>query len=192
MPRLWTDTIEEHRREVRDAIVDTTARLVAERGLRAVTMSQVADETRIGRATLYKYFPDLEAILAAWHARQINAHLDQLAAIRDRPGTSAERLVAVLEAYALIAHESRGHQDSALAAFLHQGQHVEQARQRLHRLFADLLLEGAKAGEVREDIGADELATYSLSALEGASNLRSKAAVRRLVQVTISGLRTTG
>src|SRR5919198_2919636 len=64
------------------------------------------------------------------------------------PATTADRLAAVMEAYALIAHESRGHQDSALAAFLHQGQHVEHARQRLHRLFADLLREGAKTGEV--------------------------------------------
>ena len=29
------------------------------------------------------YFPDLEAILAVWHARQINAHLEQLTAIRE-------------------------------------------------------------------------------------------------------------
>jgi AcrR family transcriptional regulator len=43
--------------EVRDVIVETTAALVAEHGLRAVTMSQIAEDTGIGRATLYKYFP---------------------------------------------------------------------------------------------------------------------------------------
>jgi len=76
VPKLWNETIEEHRREVREAILDTTVALVAEHGLLSVTMSQIAEETGIGRATLYKYFPDVEAILLAWHERQINATSD--------------------------------------------------------------------------------------------------------------------
>src|SRR5207245_866718 len=59
VPKLWSDTIETHRREVRDAILETTVALVTKQGLRAVTMSQIADEAGIGRATLYKYFPDV-------------------------------------------------------------------------------------------------------------------------------------
>jgi AcrR family transcriptional regulator len=47
----------------RKAILDTTAALVAEGGLLSVTMSRIAEEAGIGRATLYKYFPDVEAIL---------------------------------------------------------------------------------------------------------------------------------
>src|SRR5262245_17985636 len=77
VPRLWNDTIDAHRRAVRDATIDTTAALVAKHGLRAVTMAQIAEETGIGRATLYKYFPDVESILLAWHERQIAAHLEQ-------------------------------------------------------------------------------------------------------------------
>src|SRR5262249_50381931 len=41
VPKLWNETIEEHRRAVRDATLDTTAALVAKHGLRAVTMSQI-------------------------------------------------------------------------------------------------------------------------------------------------------
>ena len=80
MPKLWTETIEAHRRAVHEAVLDTTAALVAEHGLRAVTMSQIAEQTGIGRATLYKYFPDVEAILVAWHDRHVSGHLEQLAA----------------------------------------------------------------------------------------------------------------
>jgi len=54
VPKLWHHTIEAHRREVRDAILDNTATLVAAHGLRQVTMSQIAEQTGIGRATLYK------------------------------------------------------------------------------------------------------------------------------------------
>ena len=106
VPKLWHRTVDAHRQAVRDAILDTTAALVAEHGLRPVTMSQIAEETGIGRATLYKYFPDVDAILLAWHERQIAGHLEHLTEVRNRAGGAGERLEAVLEAYALIAHES--------------------------------------------------------------------------------------
>src|SRR5918998_4615249 len=112
VPNLWNETIEAHRAAVHDAILDTTAALVAEHGPRSVTMSQIAEETGIGRATLYKYFTDVEAILAAWHERQITGHLEYLAQVRDHAGDADERLEAVLEAYALISHESHGHRDT--------------------------------------------------------------------------------
>src|SRR5437764_14862660 len=119
MPKLWSETIEAHRRTVHDAILDTTAELVAEHGLLAVTMSRIAEGTGIGRATLYKYFPDVESIMAAWHERQITGHLQELAALRDGPGGAGERLTAVLDAYALIQQRRHGH-DAEIGAALHR------------------------------------------------------------------------
>jgi AcrR family transcriptional regulator len=188
MPKLWNETIEAHRREVRGAILDTTAALVAEQGLRSVTMSQIAEETGIGRATLYKYFPGIEAILVAWHERQIGSHLDQLATVRERAGDAGERLEAVLEAYALISHESHGHHDTELVAFLHRDEQVARAKQQVRDMIRDLLSEGAETGDLRDDVAPEELASYCLHALAAASSLPSKAAVRRLVTVTLAGL----
>jgi AcrR family transcriptional regulator len=189
VPKLWTDTIETHRRTVRDATLDATASLVAEHGLRGVTMSQIAEATGIGRATLYKYFPDVEAILLAWHDREITGHLQQLATARDAAGHPGARLEAVLEAYALIAQQSRGHHDAELAALLHRDEQVVRAEHRLKNLVRDLLIDAARAGHVRDDLAPDELVGYSLHALSAAGRLPSKAAVRRLVTVTLAGLR---
>jgi AcrR family transcriptional regulator len=186
VPKLWNETIEAHRRAVRDVTVDTTAALVAKHGLRSVTMSQIAEETGIGRATLYKYFPGVEAILVEWHERQIRAHLEQLAELRDKAGGPGERLEAVLETYALIRHE---HRDSDLAALLHQGKHVARAEEHLRHFIRNLLSEASATGNVRDDIAPDELANYCLHALAAATTLPSKAAVRRLVTVTLTGLR---
>jgi AcrR family transcriptional regulator len=185
MPRLWDETIEAHRRAVRDATLDTTAALVAEHGLASVTMSQIAAETGIGRATLYKYFPDVDAILVAWHERQVAEHLAQLAEVRDEAGRAGERLKAVLETYALILHEHHG---SDLAASLHRGAHVAQAHQQLRDFVRDLLREGAASGEVRDDVAPEELASYCLHAVAAARHLPSKAAVSRLVGVILAGL----
>jgi AcrR family transcriptional regulator len=188
VPKLWNETIEAHRRAVRDATLDTAAALVAKHGLRSVTMSQIAEETGIARATLYKYFPDVEAILIAWHERQISGHLEHLAVLRDEAGSAGEGLEAVLEAYALIRHEHHG---SDLAALLHQGEHVARAHDHLRHFIRDLLSEATETGDVRDDVAPDELANYCLHALTAAGALRSKAAVRRLVSVTTAGLRPT-
>jgi AcrR family transcriptional regulator len=186
VPKLWTESIEAHRRAVRDATLNTTAALVAKHGLRSVTMSQIAQETGIGRATLYKYFPDVEAILLAWHERQISAHLEQLVRLGTQGGGATERLQAVLEAYAFIQYQHRG---TDLEALLHHGEHVARAQQHLVRFIRDLLAESATAGDVRRDVTPDELASYCLHALAAASALKSKPAVRRLVSVTLAGLR---
>jgi AcrR family transcriptional regulator len=189
VPRLWTETIETHRREVRDAILDTTAALVAENGLASVTMSRIAEETGIGRATLYKYFPDVQAILRAWHEREVTSHLDLLAEIGSREGEPGERLEAVLEAFALITQGSRKHRDSELAAVLHRDEQVARAERHVHGLIRGLIAEAVASGDVRDDVPPDELATYCLHALNGARTQRSQAAVRRLVSVTLAGLR---
>ena len=187
MPKLWTETIEEHRRAVRDATLDTTAALVREHGLASVTMTQIAATAGIGRATLYKYFPDVESILIAWHDRHIARHLRQLTTARDAADTAAGQLEAVLTAFALIQHQ---HHDTELpVALLHRGEHVARAREQLHDLVADLLAAAAQAGAVRADTEPGELASYCLHALTAAGNLPSEAAVRRLLAVTMSGLR---
>jgi len=85
-------------RTVHGATLDATAALVREHGLTSVTMSQIAVAAGIGRATLYKYFPDVEAFLVAWQDRHITRHLRQLAEARDSAATPAARLEAVLSA----------------------------------------------------------------------------------------------
>jgi AcrR family transcriptional regulator len=188
MPKLWNETIETHRRDVRDAILDATSTLVAESGLRSVTMSLLAEKANIGRATLYKYFPDVEAILLAWHQRQIASHLESLIEARDKAGKASERLRAVLEAYGFISLDNHGHHDAELAKFLHHDHHVRHAQKDLFDLIRTLLTEAKELGTVRKDITMDELTTYCLHALAGAATLTSRAAVTRLVDVILRGL----
>jgi len=187
VPRIWTETIAAHRDAVRDATLDATAALVAEHGLTGVTMSQIARESGIGRATLYKYFPDIESILAAWHERHIAGHLHELAEVSETTAP-AGRLEAVLRAYATQSRQRRGHSGD-LSAMLHQGEHVTQAHAHLHEFITTLIREAAARSEARDDIPAGELAAYCLHALTAAAALPSAAAVGRLVDVTLAGLR---
>ncbi len=83
---------------------------------------------------------------------------------------------SVLEAYALIHRERSRHHHSEprgaeLAAFLHRDEQVAKAQRRLIDLVRDLLAEAAEAGDVRNDVTPDELASYCLHALTAASSL---------------------
>ena len=198
VPRLWDDTIEAHRTAVRDATLNAAAALVAQHGLRGVTMSQIAEATGIGRATLYKYFPDVEAILLAWHERQIAGHIAELAKLRAKAQDPGDRLEAVLEAFARIHFDLAQHHPpglpshgTELAALLHRGEHVARAEKQVKEFVRDVVSDAASSGQLRNDVAPEELASYCLHALTAASALSSKAAVRRLVAVTLAGMRAS-
>jgi AcrR family transcriptional regulator len=191
MPKLWTETVETHRREVREAILDATGELVLSRGLLTVSMSDIAEATGIGRATLYKYFPDVEAILNAWHQRQVEAHLAELADIRDGVGDPATRLQTVLRTYAQICRKRRRHGGDELAAVLHRSPRARKLQRQLLDLISGMVAEVAEAGVVRRDLSADEMAGYCVHALGAAGDSASSAAVDRLVDVVWAGMTST-
>jgi AcrR family transcriptional regulator len=186
MTRRWTDTVENHRRDVRSSILDATVQLVGQHGLRGVTMSEIADEAGIGRATLYKYFSSVEAILEAWHEQQVTGHLELIAEAADQAGTSLERLHAVLSTYARVGFGGHDHQ---LGAALHRTGRPDHATTELARTLERLIAAAAEDGDVRTDVPPAELTRYCLNALEAAAHAGSDGARRRLIGVVLDGMR---
>jgi AcrR family transcriptional regulator len=217
MPRLWEDTVDAHRQAVRGAVLDATSRLVAGHGVGGVSMSAVADAAGVGRATLYRYFPDLDAVLTAWHQRQVAGHLHQLRDVAARAadasghggGSGVEaRLRAVLTAYAFSSAQGAG---TDVAAVLHHGERMDAARSELVGFMRDLLAEGSEAGVVRTDVPSGELTNFVLHALGAAAEVvpahgssgagessagsrrrSGHAAVDRLIGLVLDGLRPPG
>jgi AcrR family transcriptional regulator len=186
VPRLWQDTVEAHRGAVRDAALDATADLVAKHGIGTVSMSRIAQRAGIGRATLYKYFPDVDAVLEAWHQRQVLAHLQAVSQASSTAGSPLDRLRAVLAAYAAAVQQQLGGDPGTL---LHRSAHVVRAQQTLQLLVADLVAEGVAAAEVRSDVPPRELALFCLHATAAATSTSSDAAVARIIEVTLTGIR---
>src|SRR5262245_20176676 len=109
-------------------------------------MSRVAEETGIGRATLYKYFPDVESILLAWHDRQVAAHMQLLAHAGGRANDAGERLQDVLATYADLRHNAGVHRDTEIAALLHGSERAARAEQELHDMVRELIAHAAAGG----------------------------------------------
>ncbi|MGH3242279.1 MAG: hypothetical protein ACRDNL_18020 [Spirillospora sp.] len=82
---------------------------------------------------------------------------------RVRRSAPDDRLRAVLRAYALTVGE-RPH-GSELGALLHRDEHVARAHQELNDLVRDLIADAVEAGDVRDDVPADELARCCIHAV---------------------------
>lgn len=188
MPKLWHDTIEAHRSAVADAIMDRTASIAASEGVHALTMARIAEQTGIGRATLYRHFKDVDEILASWHQRQISAHLVDLESIPARHGSPLRALEAVLTAYAF--HSAHDHHGS-LGQMLYTQPHVHEARRRLQGFIAAMVDAAAKAEQIDTKATPDEAAQYVIAAMQALPPSPSPSAVERLVAMVLKGIGAT-
>ena len=185
VPKLWRETIGEHRELVREAILEATEQLVRTHGPLSLTMSQVAEAAGIGRATLYKYFPDIETVVRAWHEQQVQSHLDRMMRIAQGSADASILLREVLEDYA--TGMSRSHLGD-VGAVLHREAGIADAQRQLTDLLERLIAQANRDGGLRSDVPPRVLATYCVHALAASRHLRSPRDVRRLVDVTFDGL----
>jgi AcrR family transcriptional regulator len=159
----------------------------------AVTMSDIATTAGIGRATLYKYFPDVESILFARHARHVDLHLERLldVSVRTRAAAPADRVRAVLTEYARICFHRGGH-DQDLLALLHRDRSAQSVLDQVRGIVADAIADAAALGVVRTDVTPKQLAGWSVAAIAAAENLDGPDDLSIVVHLTMTGLLQPG
>ena len=108
----WADVLDEHRAAQVSHILTVAFDLLRERGVAALTMSAVAERAGISRATLYHYFPDVDALLSAWVGREIGESITAMLAEATTIADPLERIEHLVTAQAL-AFESQDHRLSA-------------------------------------------------------------------------------
>lgn len=186
MPKLWNNTVEEHRHAVRAAALDAAEALIREAGFAGVSMTRVAERAGITRATLYKYFPDVDALLSQWHERQVSEHLAVLEKIRQETVGTGQQLQAVLEAYALMLYDMLAHDSSPPA--LHRSAHVDHAHHYLEAFIADLIRADVQSRIAEVSMDPEDLARYCIHAMNAARSLSTRGAVPVLVDLTVQGI----
>ncbi len=82
MPKLWADSLDEHRALVRSRLVAAFVSLVDEQGIEEVTVAAVAARADLARSAVYNHVDHLHD-LALWHAEQVMG--DWLAGLQHRP-----------------------------------------------------------------------------------------------------------
>ncbi len=183
MPRLWADTMDSHRRQVNDAILDATAELMTEQGPLSVSMSAIAERAGIGRATLYKYFPDVESILVAWHARNFAVQLNRLKALSQDEDVTLEEVVEFVCGQR--HHRPRHKGGEVLGTLAHtlagaEGIPKGAVEREIIAVLTDLLTRLVHRREVRDDEDPELLARWLLHAAHAPGDLDDQA-VSKLV-----------
>jgi AcrR family transcriptional regulator len=157
MPQIWAESIEEHKRQTVARIINAAVALVAEQGLAAASMSQVAQRAGIGRATLYSYFPDVEHILLAWHDQEVERYhkalADELAAQPDAPAALRVFITRMIEGFAGEHGQGLDASRVELSALSPDIQRqMGNATAKLASLLHQTLEQGISSGELRPDL----------------------------------------
>lgn len=92
MPKISARTLEEHRIETMDRLLDAWAELVKARGYAEVSLADVAAQAGLARTAIYNYFADREALLFAWTDREVRRSMSILEEEISHAGSSAEQL----------------------------------------------------------------------------------------------------
>lgn len=70
--QAWRSAVETHRANYREQIIDAALDLIAAEGATKTSMAKLAQHAGVGRATLYRYFPDVESALLAHVERELD------------------------------------------------------------------------------------------------------------------------
>lgn len=74
-----------------DRVLDATATLLAQHGIRRTSMDDVARQAGCARPTIYRYYPSRDALLGALLLREVGRYLEALDALQSK-ATSARVL----------------------------------------------------------------------------------------------------
>lgn len=154
----------------RDRIIEATFGLVADHGLSAVTMIDIARTAGIARATLYNHYPDVASILAdavTDHNDQAIEGLHQTLAVVSSPTETIQQLVRYIATISRHGHTLETHHGlppdlrDQLSAF------DDELEQQIRRT----LTEGTTAGEFRHNLNIDTTTRLVRHMLSGVSEL---------------------
>lgn len=151
---------------------------------------EIADPAGVGVGTLYRHFPQRSDLVKAVYQREVDACADAAPALA-AAHEPAVALARWLHRYTEFLATKRG-----LATALHSGDPAFDAlpsyfMQHLAPALGSLLAAAAASGEIRADIGAEDL-LYAVANLSRPAGDDAVAYSQRMVALLIDGLRYGG
>lgn len=146
-------------------IINVAMTLFRTHGFANTTMELIAAQADVAKATLYKYFPLKEAIIAGYWQQNVQQKKDVLPQLFSAFSDTQQRLTAVFLSAAEIFQREP---DFARIQFAYQfqmiGQHPEEQNSRsgFEDFLTQVLTAGQTSGDVRTDITAASMASQLL------------------------------
>jgi len=149
MPKISARTLEEHRSETIDRLLDAWAELVKSRGYAEVSLADVAAQAGLARTAIYNYFPDREALLFIWTDREVRRSMSVLEGEIAQTDSCAEKLRIFVHVQLVDFANRHLPPGQEVMQFLQPNtygrfmEHIEP----LEHMLREILTEGAQSGE---------------------------------------------
>ncbi len=153
-------------------IVEAALELASEQGVKKVTTQAIADRVGIAQPTVFRHFPNRDAIFAAaidWLAKSL---FGALSTFFTGGGPADERLRRLIAAQLRFIEEHRGLPRILFSDRLHlESPPLKAAVQKVMNRYtgniASLIREGQAEGRFRADLDPDETARYVAALIQG-------------------------
>lgn len=170
----------------RERLLEAAKTVFSAGGPRA-SLEAVAREAQVGIGTLYRHFPTRQALFEAVYRREVH-HLCELAETLSAEVTPAEALRSWLRSNVEFVATKKGMSTALALAVDSTSDLTVTSVEQLTRAVGRLLDRAVQAGEIRDDVGAEDL----LRALVGMCYMQDRPgwqdSVLRMLDVFIDGL----
>ncbi|MEV7017761.1 TetR/AcrR family transcriptional regulator [Streptomyces sp. NPDC093991] len=175
-------------RRNRERVLAAARAVFAEHGIDA-PMATVARRAGLGVATLYRHFPDRDALVRGAFAQQMETCVRALTEALDAPDPW-QGFQQLVETVCALQREERGFPAAFLAAFPESSSEHARSRQRAERDFTTLVRRAQASGALRADFHPSDLAVVLLAHCALVAALPDDgAASRRLVAYLLQSFR---
>jgi AcrR family transcriptional regulator len=182
------DSVRSDARRNREKLLEVaTAAFAAAEG-RPVSLESIARDAGVGIGTLYRHFPNREALVEAIYRTElaeVAAAAEQLLK-RHPPKTALRRW---MDRYASFVAAKRGMAESLHAIFESGAMEPSQTRDSILGAIGMLLRAGADDGSLRSDVQADDVLSSMIGVMLASG---SPAQTGRLLDLLVAGVATAG
>ena len=171
----------------RERLIAAAKTAFTERGAE-VPLEEIARQAGVGIGTLYRHFATRQALLAAVYSREV----EQLAAAADRllaerrPAEALEtwlyQLIDYMATKRVVAAALQASPDEAAQVYAASAPNVMEAMNRLARA-------AVASGDIRADVEPEDLLRLMVGLSQGYNRPDWAPSVRRLIAITMAGLR---
>jgi AcrR family transcriptional regulator len=172
----------------RDALLIAAADAFAERGVEC-SLEEIARRAGVGIGTLYRHFPNRDALIEAVYRREVATLCDRVPDLLGKH-QPIDALRMWLREFAGYVARKRGMAMALKSALGPDNELFTESHRRMHEAFDAVLRAAVDSGEVRPDANPDDL-MRGLSGICMASDTTMQCAERnaRLVDLLVDGLR---
>jgi len=139
------------------------------------TLTQVAAQAGVGNATLYRHFPNRQALAAAVYEDIFVSEVEPVLTELIESMAPREAFLDVIESLTEVMYQQR----PLLSSLEHLAELTVALFRRNHALVEALVVKGRETGELRADITADDLPTFVAMVTTASVALNQAPEVRR-------------